>query len=203
MAHGDCYGIAVLEEVAESTLLCDAERKWIAHGRAMGLPLTNGTDGGDGGTTRAGVPNSQETRAKISASKKGKPARADVAAALRTMFSGRKHSAETIEKMSAVKRGKVFSEETKAKISASRKGTVQSPELIEKRIAPLRGRTLTDTVRANISAALKGKPRPWVADVNRSRIWTPEMRANASRSARRRSSVRRVTMRLNLAAGGC
>ncbi len=80
------YTIVVLEENPAD--LADAERFWIAFGRACGWPLTNLTDGGDGlfnptAETRARMaaarkgakrgPPSQETRARIAAALRGKP----------------------------------------------------------------------------------------------------------------------------------
>jgi len=41
-------GIVVLEKVASGTRWQDAERRWIAYGRAEGWPLTNSTAGGEG-----------------------------------------------------------------------------------------------------------------------------------------------------------
>lgn len=48
----------------------DAERYWIAYFREQGCPLVNGTDGGEGTLGQRHTP---ETRAKMSAAKKGRP----------------------------------------------------------------------------------------------------------------------------------
>lgn len=47
-ALGLDYEIAILEALWLKESLPDAERFWIAYGRACGWPLTNLTDGGDG-----------------------------------------------------------------------------------------------------------------------------------------------------------
>lgn len=202
---GMTYQILVLEECESGKDLNEAEIKHISRGRADGWPLTNLTRGGDGGPIRSGQKNSPETRARISASKKGKPARPDVAARLRTIFSGRKHRQETIEKMSLIKRGKIFSETTRARMSAAAKMRFQTEDgrahlarlqsTVRER---LRGRRLSPTARAKISSALKGKPRPYVSELNKLRTWTPEMREKASASAIRRH---RAHMRINLLPG--
>ena len=77
---------------------------------------------------------------------------------------GHKHNAETRANMSRGqrKRGPV-TDETRAKLSATGKGRPKSPEWI-----------------AKISAAQKGKPRPYTAEMNRTRVWTPEARAHVS-----------------------
>ena len=59
-----------------------------------------------------GKSHSEETKAKMSAAKKGKP----------SPTKGKSHSEETKAKMSAANKGKSPSDETKAKISAAKKG---------------------------------------------------------------------------------
>jgi hypothetical protein len=87
--------------------------------RDLGYELANKTDGGEGCSP------SDETRAKMSAVKKG-----------------HKHSAETRAKMSAAKKGRLLPPEHRAKLSEARKGNTnarglkgrqQSPEHRRKR----------------------------------------------------------------------
>src|ERR1700694_1006043 len=63
------YEIQILEVLPTADALCDAERRWIAHGRAQGWPLTNLTDGGDG---VPGIVFSKERNEKIRQAFKGK-----------------------------------------------------------------------------------------------------------------------------------
>ncbi len=87
--------LELLEAVAEGASWQDAERRWIAHGRASGWPLTNNTDGGDG---VPGLPS--ETRARM-----------------RSVWLGRKHAPETIAKYRATRRGRrKFDAATRAEV---------------------------------------------------------------------------------------
>ena len=101
---------------------------------------------------------SEETRAKISAARKGTRASAETRAKLSAMRSGKslseKHrlallgrtqSAETRAKIGAKQRGKTISVETRAKLRAARLGRKFPP--------------LPEAVRAKISAANSGKKR--------------------------------------------
>ena len=66
--------IAVIQEVAPE-YADDAERYWIAYFRSLGAPLTNHTDGGEGGATNRhwlGKRRSAATRAKISKALSGR-----------------------------------------------------------------------------------------------------------------------------------
>ena len=78
----------------------EAEKFWIARGRALGWPLTNNTDGGDG---VEGLP--PEARAKMAAT-----------------WRGRKHRPESIDKMRIRSQAQRHSPETKAKMSAAHRG---------------------------------------------------------------------------------
>jgi len=128
-AQGQDYGIQSLEELPSGDGLSDAERRWIAHGRAAGWRLTNLTDGGDG---TPGWKHSPETRALLSAQKK-----ADAAA-----IGERARLANT---------GRKLSDEHKAKLRERRKDRVFTTETCER-----------------ISSSLTGKPKPYMAERNRS-----------------------------------
>jgi group I intron endonuclease len=93
---------------------------------------------------------SSETRAKMSASRKGRPA----------WNLGLSHSAATRRKMSEGqrdhrRRNPVESAETSARRSRAKKGLTKSPEHRAKIAATLTGKILTDRHRANISAGLR------------------------------------------------
>lgn len=113
LAAGLDYTIVVLEETSPDAL-ADAERFWIAHGRACGWPLTNLTDGGDGWT---GMRHTPETKAKLCARNLGKKQSPETIAKRVAKNRGRKRTADTKAKMSAWQIGKRLSDETKAKIS--------------------------------------------------------------------------------------
>ena len=78
--------------------------------------------------TRKGVPKSEETKARISAGSKGKIKTAEHLAKIGAGNKGKTISAEQREKLSIAGKGKKHSEETKAKIGASGKGKVMSDE---------------------------------------------------------------------------
>lgn len=78
--------------------------------------------------TRKGVPKSAEHSAKISASLKGVPKPPEQSARMSALHKGKIISVEQRAKLSAANKGKKHSEETKAKIGASGKGKVISDE---------------------------------------------------------------------------
>ena len=90
----------ILQELYDDEHWQSFEVAWIRHGRAMGWPLTNNTDGGDG---VCNLP--EETRKR----------RAKV-------WLGRKHKPETIEKLKAARALRVTSDETRRKHSLAMKG---------------------------------------------------------------------------------
>jgi hypothetical protein len=127
------YG-RVIEIVADNLLWEEAiekEKELISfYGRldkGTGL-LINMTDGGDGSP---GMVRSDDVRARISASMKGKV----------TWMKGRIPTAETRAKLSAARMNRLFSEATKAKIGAAQKNKIVSAE-----------------TRAKLRAAFLGKP---------------------------------------------
>lgn len=89
--------IVLIERLEGNWPWQEAERYWIAYGRANGWPLTNNTSGGDG---VCDLP--PETRERM-----------------RATWLGRKHSPETIIKLRAARRLRKTSDETKQKMRAS------------------------------------------------------------------------------------
>lgn len=103
----------------------------------------------------------EETKRKMSESKKGKPSwnkgkacadetRRKISETKNTIKNGmygKKHSEETIKKMSEVKKGKKNSEETRIKISNSNNG----------RISPNTGKSFSEEHKAKLSESMKGK----------------------------------------------
>jgi hypothetical protein len=112
------YTIVVLEEIASTDALANTERFWIAYGRALGWPLTNHTDGGEGLLNPT-----PETRAKMRASNLGKKhaagwkLSAETRARISAALSGRKQSASH----RAARTGRKHSAESRAKMTASQK----------------------------------------------------------------------------------
>ncbi len=139
-ALGLDYTIVVLEEVASSCAVSVAEIWWIAYGRASGWPLTNLTDGGEGVT---GHKPSAETRAKMSAARRGK-----------------KRSPEACAKSAATQRGRKLgprSPEATAKAAASNRGRKRTPEARAKMAAAMKGKRRSPEQRASQSARQSGK----------------------------------------------
>lgn len=176
-AAGIAYGIVVLERVADRGLLDEAERRWIAHGRLQGWPLTNILDGGDGAAC------AEETKAKLRAMNLGKrhtaAARAKMSAAHKGKppgTAGKPVTAATRAKQSAARIGRVFTAETREKIAAAKRGKPR-PDLANRNRSPedrallralhemARGRPRPDLVarnrsdenRAKVAAALRGR----------------------------------------------
>ena len=127
LANGLDYEIVVLDTALAKPELSVLERFWIAYGRACGWPLTNLTDGGDG--RAPGSTASAETRAKMSASRKGRKhseaSRAKMAASRRAFYV---EHPEEVDKL----RSRVFTPEWRAKIGVKKKGHVKSATEIQK-----------------------------------------------------------------------
>jgi hypothetical protein len=121
--------------------------------------------GGIGGSQkgRTHKPHSEETKKKMSAAKlnMSEESRAKMSASSK----GKSHSDETKAKMSAAKKGKTHSEESKAKMSAAKKGKTHSAESKANMSAAMKGnqhslgRTYSAETKAKLSAANKGKTR--------------------------------------------
>ena len=139
---GLTYGIQVLEtlDVSKASELGALERKWIAKGRESGWPLTNITDGGDGG--------------KGNHSKR-KP-RPDVSAWNRTP-----QRQAQLRALQEARRGKPLSEATKARISAARRGKRLSPEhrvAAAAHLSRFRNRACSAETRLKLSRSRGGRP---------------------------------------------
>lgn len=169
--------LEILEEVAKDRWP-EAERRWILHYRNKGCDLTNGNDGGIGGTNPTDA-----VRAKLSSSHLGKT----------PGMKGRKHTPESLKRMSESHRGYVTSEETKQKLSAKGKGRVASPEQRQRLSQSLKGNSNAKGAvrsaewRQNVSNRMKNMPPEfWSAigkktgDALRGRSHTEEHRRKVS-----------------------
>jgi hypothetical protein len=123
--------------------------------------LTNKTDGGEGTSGRT---HSKQTRAKISASNKGKKLSKAHIAILSKVNKHKTVSKDTREKLSKANQGKKHSEETKAKISKIHKGKIISEsqkDWLSKANSgegnPNFGKRLSEATKTRISEANKGR----------------------------------------------
>jgi hypothetical protein len=139
VASGQEPFVTVLEVVPPDGDWEAVETRWIAETPG----LTNDSLGGQG---PHGFTWSEETRAKLSATRK--------------TIVGWKHSEETKKKIGDAQRGKPrqpMSEEAKRKISEFQKGKPKPPEQRAKMSAWQIGKELSPETRAKISASLTGK----------------------------------------------
>lgn len=115
------YGVRVLERFSSAESLCEAERRWIAHGKTQGWPLTNLTDGGDG---VHGYKMPEEVRRRIAQLQTGKsraPHTVEARFKISQAHKGRPKSLAMRLKLAESKQGESCPPEVRAKISASRK----------------------------------------------------------------------------------
>lgn len=167
MASGFYPDILTLEETARDDLAA-AEREWICNGRALGWPLTNLTDGGDGALNP-----SPATRAKLSAagkrnkSRTGQPMPDWHRKVISAANKGRKHTAEHRRKITETRRargGYAHSDAAKQRISASKRGAVASEETKQKMSAVHLGFRHTEESREKMrrSWALRKEKSKWL-----------------------------------------
>jgi hypothetical protein len=170
-------------------------RKDAGTGRRM---LINRTDGGEG---TIGQKFSPQSRAKMSASQRGRTLTDEHKSKIAAAGKGRKPTDETRAKLAEANRGKIKSPETRAKISAAARN--RSEETRKKIGESNKGRIASAETRAKMSAKKKGVSHSTehVAAVASSRvrstakkygidegIWarmTPKQRASAQVAARR------------------
>lgn len=115
--------------------------------------------GGEGGAV---VEITEERKARVSAKMKGikrGPISAETKAKLSASKKGKRLSEEHKEKMSATLKGKVFNAEYRAKISESRKGCVITEEQKRKISETKKGTVTSEETKLKLSQALLGKPK--------------------------------------------
>lgn len=136
----------VLDTLEEENihLLPDLEMHHIATQRLAGGADLNCTDGGEG---LWGYKHTEESCAKMSAAKKGKPMSAEHRAKISASHKGKCMSVEARAKISAALTGRTLSEEHKANISKPRSAETRA-----------KGKPKSAEHRAKMSAAKKGKP---------------------------------------------
>jgi hypothetical protein len=183
-AAGSAFRVVVLESLASAAALDEAERRWIAQGRAIGWRLTNVTDGGEGGNGRVWT---SEQRARHSARLRGIPKSPEHRAALAKSLTGTRASDATREKQSAAAKrraadpsehdrlatlrlGATNSPAARAKLRAANLGLAHSPERRATNARVRTGIPLPDHVKAKMSESQR---RAWKRRRSASRASSP------------------------------
>jgi group I intron endonuclease len=163
------------------------EKFWIAFYNATNPDFGyNKTEGGDG---TAGIETSEKKRQSTIARNKSRKwdddARSRQRAAwtpemrqeMSVKLTGKKRTLETCARLSAM-----WTQQKREKLAESNRNRVVSDETKQKISEAARGRKLAPDHRDQAVAELR-RPghRAAVAAANKKRVWTPEMRANASR----------------------
>ncbi len=164
--YGEQNFIFIVLECCESDALTLREQFWMDK-----LKVTDrefGYNYAPAAGSLLGFKASEETKAKLairSAKLKGVPRSEEIKAKISATTKGRVVSEETREKMRLARLGKKHSTETKAIMSQQRKGNkfaagvVHSPERIEKRVSNLRGKPRSAEVIEKIRQSSIGKIR--------------------------------------------
>lgn len=165
-----------------------AEMRYIQEYRAAGCDLANSTDGGKGSI---GYKHSDERRAALSASMKGRDVGKKYPDAVRARMSAAQR-ARPPEDLDRARERLLFyslnrSEETRAKLAAANKGRKWSDETRAKIMAARQN--VSEETRAKLSAAVMARPleqREQFAKSNAGRTFSPEHREKMAKAARAR-----------------
>lgn len=176
-----------LPEGRNQTALHEAERWWIAYGRASGWPLRNKTDGGEG--TR-GVNRSPEQRARYADATRRQFA--DPEARARFCEAQRNKPPMSIEaraKVSAAGRGRRDSDAARANKSAAQRRRAEDPVVRARLLAMVHDRGPPGPeARVRMSAAAKARsPADRARIYEKTRNPSPETLAKMSAASRSRS----------------
>lgn len=186
------YGAAafvweILEFIEDDDALILVEQQYLDHFEPW--RDTNGYNTYPTAGSSRGAKQSEATRAKLSAIRKGKPASAwrrehlaklnqnrtpESRAQAAANNKGKKRSAETKARVSAAQKGKTLSAEHRAKLSIAFQN--MSPERRAKMTGAMKGRKFSEEHKAKISEALTG------------RLVSDEARANMSKSQKERAA---------------
>lgn len=128
-----------------------------------------------------------DTKAKISASNKGKVFSQEHRRRISEAQIGKTYSDDYKKKMSEATKGKIVSEETREKLAAALKGKARPQEFRDKMRRSCLGRAISEEARAKISLALRGRKRDEEvirksADARRGTKNTDAARLNMSKS---------------------
>lgn len=183
---GKCPEVIDLEETTDNGWQ-EAEQFWIAYMRALGSPLLNATDGGDG---IHGHKHSAETRAKqrVAAFR----LLADEDLAKRRSESLKRAFSSPEVRIAVSERLKISHSrpEVRAKISEKAKAYASLPEVRQRMSERRKGVKMSDESKAKVGAA------------NRGRVFTKEQRArmSAAQTGRKKSEESKQKLRDTLAA---
>jgi len=108
--------IVLIQEFEGPEVLNQAEIFWIAYFRSLNCPLTNSSNGGDGGATRTGKPKGIEERLKLSRSRLGKKDSLETRLKKAKASAGRRHSPEECARISARLKGNNFGHSNKGRV---------------------------------------------------------------------------------------
>ena len=158
--HGkDAFTYEILEANVFDVSLPKLEIFYIAHYNTVAPNGYNLTYGGDGAS------HLEQTRCKISESKRGKPRSAETRLKLSKANKGKKHSEDTRRKISEGNKGKQVSAETRFKLSKINKGKKHSEDTRRKlsesrrgKTSPNKGKTMSMEQRRKISETRKRLP---------------------------------------------
>lgn len=200
----------IIEECDETNWV-ERETYWIKYYReVLGCDLVNATDGGEG---TVGWTQSEETRRKLSESRKGEKnpyfgkthseeAKRKLSEAQKgnTNWLGKVHSAESKRKIGEGNKGKILNEETRRKLSEANKGKTPSEETKRKMSESKKGNTnclgriLSDEHKHKIGEAQKGKThseetRRRISEANKRRTLSEETKRKISESMKRNKNV--------------
>lgn len=202
-AEGRPPSMRIIEETT-SDQAAMRERHWITAYRAQEAPLTNGTDGGDGTLGRIVT---DEVRAKIATTLKGKPHTDERRQHLREAAKHKTLPADFGARISTGLKGHAVSEQAREKHRQRLLGTKRDPAVGRKVRAALAGRTLNAQVKAKISAAKIALGNNAVTDGTRQKIseknrreWADGKHAGHGDKMRAYWAARREA-KLNVAAG--
>lgn len=173
--HGEAaFDFVVLEFVEDRDNLIEREQHWLDTLR----PTVRGYNICPVAGNTAGVRASEETKSKMRA------ARSNVSAETRAKRSaslkGRVHSPETIAKMRAAAKGRVISPEQRLKMSVAQKA--RTPESYDKARATRAGYVPSEETRSKVSATLMGikrspKTKARIGAASKGRVHSEESKA--------------------------
>lgn len=182
---GSYVRIDIVEVVPVCDDWCERERFWIATLRHFHPDCVNVQRGGEG---TPGLIHSDESRAKMSAARKGKPL---------GPFSA-KHCAN-ISLANKGRKAAPFSVEHRASLSASGKGRIISDEWRSKLSAAAKGRKLSAEHRAKVGQAGRGRKQSNETIAKRNLTMsairaTPEYRAKMSAAGRASAQAKKLVI---------
>ena len=124
---------------------------------------------------------SEETKAKMSASRIGRVHSEEVKAKMSASHKGKVHSEEAKAKMSSSHKGKVHSEEAKAKMSKPK-----SPETRAKMSTAQKGHSVSEETKAKMSKPKNPETKAKMSAAQKGKVFTEEHKARMAESARQR-----------------